>query len=295
MKYAYICTNYNNAHFTEAAVASLNAGEAPPSIIVVVDNDSHPADRKALERVAHGHANVRLLLNEENVGYFPGLNDGIGLSRELCDDLAGWVIGNNDLEFPTQFGRNLEAVLADAVDRPVVSPYIETLDGLPQNPHVVAGISRLRELMYDLFYSSYLAARTLTTLSKHTRRWTNRSDEEGHAEPQYIYQGHGSCYVLTPKFFELFDRLWAPTFLMGEEFFLSHQLMSKGKMVFYDPRIRIRHRCNGSLEKVPGQKVWSLAKEAHGVYRRYVKPWRRQDWSDLSSALQQADRDARRS
>lgn len=277
MDYAYICTNYNNAHYTRDAVQTINDDVKPPVKIVVVDNRSEPGDIEVLKAIAREHPNVELILNEQNIGYFPGLNVGIDRMRDTSPNVTTMVVGNNDLEFSAEFGKCLEDVIADAEDRPVISPYVETLDGMPQNPHVVSGISRGREMMYDLYYSNYHLAKLIRAVARRTQHVTDRRDEEGHAEPQYIYQGHGSCYILTPAFFREFERLWAPTFMMGEEFFLSRQLSERGYMTYYDPRVRIRHRCNGAIENVPAQKMWRLARDAHRVYRRYVKPWHRQD------------------
>lgn len=277
MRYGYICTNYNNAHYTRDAVRTINAGLNPPAWIVIVDNQSKPEDVAQLKEIARENGNVELVLNEENIGYFPGLNLGIDRMRTLDPDIITMVVGNNDLEFPPDFGERLAAVVADAGERPVVSPYIETLDGMPQNPHVVAGISRAREFVYDLYYAHYYLAKLIRVVARRTSAVTDRHDEAGHAIAQYIYQGHGSCYVLTPRFFAEFERLWAPTFMMGEEFFLSRQLAERGFMTYYDPRVRIRHRCNGAIENVPARRMWRLARDAHRVYRRYVKPWNRQD------------------
>lgn len=276
MNYAYVCTNYNNAHFTVDAVRTICAGTKPPGLIVVVDNQSAAEDVAKLRELAAGNARVDLVLNPENIGYFPGLNVGIARVHALAPSIDCMVIGNNDLEFPADFGEQLEDVLADAADRPVLSPYIETLDGLPQNPHVISGLSRKRELVYDFYYANYQLAKLIRWVARLTRGASDRHDEQEFATARYIYQGHGSCYVLTPAFFAQFEQLWAPTFMMGEEYFLSRQLSERGYMVYYDPRVRIRHRCNGSIENVPARKMWELARDAHRVYRRYVKPWHRQ-------------------
>lgn len=278
MQYAYICTNYNNAHFTREAVRTINAGTLAPVRIVVVDNQSQTADVEQLKAIAREHTNVELVLNSDNLGYFPGLNSGIDRMRALDPSVTTMVVGNNDLEFPDDFGVRLSEAVAEAADRPVLSPYVETLDGLPQNPHVVSGISRRRELVYDLYYANYHLARLIRAIARRTQTVTDRHDEQGYSSPQFIYQGHGSCYVLTPLFFREFGRLWAPTFMMGEEFFLSRQLSDGGYMTYYDPRVRIRHHCNGAIENVPARRMWRLARDAHRVYRRYVKPWHRQDF-----------------
>ena len=63
-------------------------------------------------------------------------------------------------------------------------------------------------------------------LSAWTRSFTDRGDESQYEiTAQPIYQGHGSCYILGPKFFEYFSELWAPTLrMMSEGDFLSKQL-----------------------------------------------------------------------
>jgi GT2 family glycosyltransferase len=287
MDYAFICTNYNNAHFTRAAVRTLNGGNHPPARIIVVDNRSEAKDVEALKTLALTHANVDLVLNQENIGYFAGLNSGIDRLRAVDPTLTTMVIGNNDLEFPPDFGERLREAVADCPNCPVISPYIETLDGMPQNPHVVSGVSRAREMVYDLYYANYHLAKLIRAVADRTHKVTDRRDEEGHATAQYIYQGHGSCYILTTAFFREFERLWAPTFMMGEEFFLSRQLSERGFMTYYDPRIRIRHHCNGAIKNVPARKMWRLARDAHRVYRRYIKPWHRQDYGPTSKSGEQ--------
>lgn len=272
MRYGYICTNYNNSDFTVTAVETLMANVAIPEIIVVVDNASVSEEVAKLQALAARQTRVRLVLNRENVGYFAGLNLGIEAVRE--SDLDCCIIGNNDLEFPQDFGEKLAQVVRDHAADPVISPHIVTLDGAPQNPHVISDVSRVRELVYDLYYSSFALARLVQAVARLTHRFTDRKDEQSFAEPQHIYQGHGSCYIITRAFFETFGSLWAPTFMMGEEYFLSRQLSGRGFRIFYDPRVAIRHRCNGALDKVPARRAWGMARDAHRVYRRYVNPWR---------------------
>ena len=274
MRYGYVCTNFNNSHLTMKAIETLMGNAVRPEIVVVVDNKSTPDEAAMLKAIKERFDCVRILLNPENVGYFSGLN--LGLDAVRSEDLDCCIVGNNDLEFPTGFGEQLATVIRDRASDPVISPYIETLDGFPQNPHVVSGISRARELMYDLYYSNFSIARLVRMIAKVSHRVSDRTDEQAFGVSQYIYQGHGSCYVLTRKFFEEFGSLWAPTFMMSEEYFLSKQLSDAGYQVYYDARITVQHRCNGSIQAIPARRAWGMARDAHRVYRRYVKPWHRQ-------------------
>lgn len=274
MNFTYLCTNYNNSDFTAAAVESLMACDVLPSRIVVVDNASRAEEVEKLTALAARVAVVDLILSDTNHGYFSGLNLGLDRLRETdTGDIV--VLGNNDLLFPADFGSQLAGALPRIADKPVISPNVMTLDGEYQNPHVVSGISPLRELMYDLYYSNYVVAGALRRLAALTKGFTDRDDETHHAVAQFIHQGHGSVYLFTRRFFEMFDRLDAPTFMMGEEYFLSRQLEQKGWQVWYEPSIHVRHCCNGAIRSVPSRLMWEKAREAHLEYRKYVKPWRK--------------------
>lgn len=273
MKLGYICTNFNNSHFTADAVRSLaaSAGNLHELRVIVVDNQSTTEHRDTLTKLANEFSCVDLLLNEKNVGYFPGLNCGIHRMREQYSDVKHLVIGNNDLIFPTNFCANVESQLPLLDTHPVVSPDIVTLDGEHQNPHVIKSISKAREIVYNLYYSNYALAQVILWAASISRSLTSRRDELQHQTAQPIYQGHGSCYLIGPKFFRHFEEFWAPTFLMGEEYFLSKQLSDQGLQTYYTPEIRLTHCYHGSLRSVPSRKLWQLACEAHKVYRQYVK------------------------
>lgn len=274
MKLGYVCTNFNNSHFTVDAVRSLVASAASVHElhIVIVDNLSTMEQVEILRKLAAEFPSVvDLLLNDKNVGYFSGLNCGIRCMRERYPEVQHLVIGNNDLLFPAEFCATIERNISLLEQYAVVSPDIVTPEGEHQNPHVIRTVSRTRELVYDLYHSNYWLAQAILWAARVSRSVTDRRDERQHRTAQFIYQGHGSCYLIGPKFFRHFQELWAPTFLMGEEYFLSKQLSDQGMQVWYDPAITLTHCYHGSLRSVPSRKVWKLAREAHKIYRRYVK------------------------
>lgn len=270
----YVCTNYNNSNCTISAINSLVNGKDHGNIeIVVVDNCSDAENAEMLMSIERQHSNVHIIFNNENMGYFKGLNCGIHYLRQHNTNIEYIVIGNNDLLFPDKF---YEAVLSNKTtlqQHAVVSPNITTLDGVYQNPHVINSVNRFREIIYDIYYSNYYIAQLINKLAKITKKYTDRKDEEQHEIAQEIYQGHGSCYILGPLFFQNFDELWAPTFLMGEEFFLSVQLMEKGMRVYYEPSIKVIHLRNVTVAKMPKKQVWKLSRDAHKLYRQRIKIW----------------------
>jgi GT2 family glycosyltransferase len=269
--FGFVCVNYNNSPFTRIAVESLSGGCGRPIPIVVVDNHSSDDDISNLRRIASDFSNVTLLLHESNVGYFGGLNLGIQRIRAKMPELTHIVVGNNDLLFPPEFERSLARNRLSIAEYAVVSPDIVTLDGVHQNPHVIEKISRIREFVYDLYYANYYLARVISRIARATRAFTDRRDEERWGVGGPIYQGHGACYILGPRFFELFDELCAPSFLMGEELFLSWQLSRKGLRVYYEPGIRVVHQCHASVGRLSSKRIWEISRDAHRIYRKYVR------------------------
>jgi GT2 family glycosyltransferase len=271
MKVGFVCTNYNNAAYTREAVCSLLRDSKYQYNIVVVDNNSDAESVTALRELADEFQEVELVLSNDNVGYFKGLNIGIRYLRSRRREVDLMVIGNNDLVFPTDFADSLRRNSSIFEKHAVVSPDIVTLDGVHQNPHVIRRIGKIRELIYDLYYINYYLAVTIRKIAELTRSFTDRPDETHHDIAQEIYQGYGACYVLGPVFFQHFEELWAPSFLMHEEYFLSKQLSDKGLRVYYEPSIKVLHHCHAAMDKIPAKKVWQAARDAHRIYRQQVK------------------------
>ncbi len=271
MDIAYVCTNYNNSDFTVAAVNSLLSSEGHGIAIFVVDNASRPEEVRVLEALGAAHPAVHVIANPDNVGYFKGLNLGIKAAREMYPRTEWMVVGNNDLEFPEDFCAAVEQNQDTFRRHSVISPDVVTVDGDHQNPHVIAKISTVREIFYDLYYANYHLGQLIYRLAKAFPKATRRGDEDEWRVARPIYQGHGSCYLLTPRFFEKFRYLWAPTFMMAEELFLSQQLKEGGEQVYYSPAIRVIHHWHGSLQSVPSRHRWNMARDAHREYRKHVK------------------------
>lgn len=272
MKVGFVFTNYNNSHYTRDVIHSITLNKNyADSYIVVVDNKSETVDVELLKIIEQDYPSVKIIYNDENSGYFKGLNIGIEYLREKYTDLNHIVIGNNDLFFPPDFIDTLYSNSSLFKQYPVISPDLLTLDGVHQNPHVIEKISKKREIIYDLYYSNYYLSVLIGYAAKITKRFTDRSDEEQFEIAQTIHQGYGACYILGPLFFEHFSLLWAPTFLMGEEFFLSKQLEKKGMKVYYEPTIKVNHHDHATMGKLPGKKLWKISRDSHKIYRKYNK------------------------
>ncbi|HXT71665.1 MAG TPA: N-acetyl sugar amidotransferase [Vicinamibacterales bacterium] len=275
MRVGFVCTNYNNSALTRAAIESLRASASWNRVrAVIVDNHSQESDIAALHELVWQHPGVELILHPENAGYFPGLNIGINHLRTKHQDITHIVVGNNDLVFPANFVEKFDLHADVFHDWAVVAPDIVTPEGIHQNPHVLYPVSRARKLVWDAYYSSYPTGLLISKLAAMAKPFTARQetapggDLHRHSGP--IAQGYGACYILGPLFFAHFRGLYAPTFLMQEEFFLQEQLSVIGQMTYYDPRFVVHHRGHASTDAIPSRHRWEIARDAHRVYKQYL-------------------------
>ena len=272
MKTGFVFTNYNNSHYTQNLVSSIYRNTGHEAVhIAIVDNSSEQSDREALQKLIEEFPEIKVIFNNVNVGYFKGLNIGIKYLRDNISDLDHIVVGNNDLVFPDDFLHIMGSIPDVLAKYAVISPDLITLDGVHQNPHVIEKTSRFREVIYDVYYSNYYLSAAITCIARLTKRFTDRRDEDQFEIAQSIYQGYGACYVLSKLFFSHFESLWAPTFLMGEEYFLSKQLNDRGLKVYYEPRLIVNHHDHATMAKLPTRKLWEISRASHLVYRKYHK------------------------
>lgn len=272
----FVFTNYNNSLLTIQAIHSVFSGPSRDRcFITIVDNQSNSSEIDILKTANLPYENVHFIFNENNAGYFKGLNIGIKYLRERFFGISTIIIGNNDLVFPIDFVASLKQKKEIFQKFPVVSPNIVTLDGIHQNPHVINEISRFREIIWDLYYLNYFFALIIKKIAFLSRGVTERKDYHDHMVSRSIYQGYGACYILTKCFFDNFESLWAPTFLMGEEFYISKQIESKGFKIYYESSILVKHHDHATVDNMPSKKLWSVTKEFFRIYRKFISPYRK--------------------
>jgi GT2 family glycosyltransferase len=92
---AAVALNYRTPDDTILAVRSLQAADAPPAVIVVVDNGSGDDSCERLRRHLHG---IELLALERNEGFSGGCNAGIRAALESGADAV--LLINSDVIVP---------------------------------------------------------------------------------------------------------------------------------------------------------------------------------------------------
>lgn len=268
----FVFTNYNNSEVTADAIRSIFCNDnAKKFKIVIVDNNSDKKNIELLKKIKNEFSSIQLIFNKINIGYFRGLNKGIDHLKNNYKNINHIAIGNNDLIFSKNFINSIREKHNLFKHYPVISPNIITLDGVHQNPHVVKKISRFRQIIYDLYYSNFYLAVIVEKIAEITHSFTDRKDEQQFKIAQEIYQGYGACYILGPVFFKNFKKLWAPSFIMHEEYFLAEQLYSKGYKTYYEPSIIVHHHCHSATKELLRKKRWELSRDAHRLCKKYIQ------------------------
>jgi glycosyltransferase involved in cell wall biosynthesis len=101
-----LVATYNQVAFVAEMVESVLAQSYPNVEIVVSDDGSTDGTAAALRELTAGHANVRLLLNEQNAGISGNCNR---LLRAARGDYLAWLAGD-DLMMPGKLERQVEAL-----------------------------------------------------------------------------------------------------------------------------------------------------------------------------------------
>lgn len=275
MKIGFVFTNYNNSALSIQAAQSIASSHGEHEYeIVLVDNASNEEERQILKSSGVLPQRCRILWNSCNVGYFDGLNLGIRALNDYAINYDAIVIGNNDLVFDHAFFDGMQRRQEILERHSVLCPDIITLDCEHQNPHVISGISRIREVVWDLYFSNFWLSQLISYAAKRGRAFVGRKDHRAYFSEGPIYQGYGACYILTRRFFEAYQALWSPGFLMGEEFYLARQLAEKGEQMYYVPDIQVKHHDHATVSKLPTRQFWEMTRDSHRIYRYFVCPYR---------------------
>lgn len=266
MRIVFICVNFNNSKVTIDYILNVLEIKKDYDIkIIIIDNGSEKNDIDTLSLYINTLKNkdVILLKSDSNLGYFKGLN--LGIQWALSNGYNQYqIVGNNDLEFFPDFLNILEK-LEVKKNELILSPDIITIEGIHENPHVIHKMSFLRKLKYDIYFFNYYLAKLITLFYS-----AERKPKAFDPERKYIYMGIGALYVLTPNFFNHFDKLWEDVFLYGEEAILAGQINSVNGKILYEPLLRCNHNESATTSKMQSKYKYKVIQSSYKIYKKYL-------------------------
>ncbi|SNA70475.1 glycosyltransferase family 2 protein [Flavobacterium psychrophilum] len=272
MKIAFVCVNYNNSKITQEYILNVLALKQHHDLkIIVVDNASESNDVKQLSAYVDqiNKDQVVLIKSDSNLGYFKGLNLGIKWALEKGYN-EYQVVGNNDLVFSPDF---LEVLKLKDLNTEVfvIAPNIIRLDGVHQNPHIVAKFTSLQKMYRKLYFTHYYIGIFVQFVYNMIRSKLVKEDRINNDVEQQILMGYGACYILTKSFFNVFNELDAPVFLMGEEGILANQVLSRNGVTLYCPDLIVNHHDHSSIGKVPSKKLYKFSQDSYKYYLKHLR------------------------
>lgn len=263
MNLIYIIVNFNNAIISIRCVNSILYDQKLEGSrkIIVVDNFSLLNDIEILESKLKIYEEVVIIRSIKNVGYFGGLNLGLEYihRNKLKFDLI--ILGNNDLIFPANFSFSLLSTSEFSNKFPVIAPNILTTKGDHKNPHVINRISLLRNFILRLYYLNYNLSKVLMFFSNFIFL-LKRRDVLSHSMSMEILMGHGSCFILTPLFFQHYSFLPCNTFMYNEEVFLAQVIKKINLKIFYLNTILVYHDEHSTVMYLDSRELWKMKKNS---------------------------------
>lgn len=276
MNLTFLHVNYNNSTLTLNCIESIFSAHRDPSIeikIIIIDNASISEEIELLKNWKQKqqlNSPVIFRFLNTNLGYFKAFNIGFELLSEE-DKKSYIIIGNNDLKFDKDFINILRSKQFKS-DVFVIAPNIINNQGLHQNPHLIKKLSRVRLLYYKLYYLHYTLAIMLNIIAMIFPYRSEKKNKLGFEQSRYITMGFGACYILTPRFFTVFQSLDDYLFLMGEEGMLANQILKVGGRTYYDNSLIVFHDDHASFKKIPSQRIYEYNRESFYLTKKHYKP-----------------------
>ena len=258
----FVVVSYGGVDDATRLVASLGA-DTPVDVVLCANK---PGDTEAAATAFAGDPRVRVLSFEDNPGYLPALQRAL----PQVDTTRPVVLSNCDLVAEPGLVDELLAQAAAFPDAGWLAPAIIGSLGLDQNPNLLAPPSaRWLRALAAVHRVPQVADLLLLRKEGHSSR-TVSGVEPGST----IFAGHGSCIVLTPRFFAAGGSCDYPFALFGEELWFGRECSRLGLEVRYVPSAVLRHtehaatgsRRRGAVARVKheGLRYWARAAREAG-------------------------------
>jgi len=247
MKFSVLIVNYASWPLTLRCIESLRETRYEDFEIVVVDNDSvEPPELPS---------DVRLIRNEENVGFARAHNTGIAASGG--DPV---VLINPDTLVERDFFELLEGFLEGNPRVGIVGPRILDSEGDLQlsarrEISAISGLLGRTSLLTQLFPKSSL-------VKSHFPAVTDQS------HPTAVDWVSGACMVIRRDTLRDVGSLDERFFMYFEDADLCRRSRASGWLVYYLPEVEIVHQTGASSRGRP-KAIWLLHKSAFLYHRKH--------------------------
>jgi len=222
--------------------------------IIVIDNASCDGSP---QKVANRYPLVRLIRNEENLGFSVSNNIGIRMSRGRYV-----LILNDDTEFrPGALGLLLRVMDADP-QVGGVGPKLVNPDGSLQRGNAQKRLPRLRGMVSEILKLDSVLAKFAVTRDL----LTNRRDEKRGGDAEQI---DGACFLARREALDAVGLFDEGFYFIFEDSDLCYRLRKAGWRLVYSPQAEVTHYGGASFSKVSRSRKNAMYFE--GLIRYFKK------------------------
>lgn len=240
-----VVLTFNNLDLTKACLRSILARSDYPELeIIVVDNASSDDTPAYLGQLAQEHANIRLILNDKNLGFAAGNN--IGMAAATGDYI---VVLNNDTVVTTGWVLTLLRHFQEVPDLGLLGP-------------VTANIGN--EAKIDISYAD------LSAMPDASRAYTaSHMGELFHMQNAAFF-----CVMMRRQTFESvgsLDESFGIGFFEDDDY--CRRVEQAGLKIFCAEDVFVHHHLSASFDKIKQQDRQELFKKNKLIYEKKWGPW----------------------
>ncbi len=255
MMFGFVVLHYKTYNDTKECVDSLlelekNENGMLSHKIIIVDNNSQNGSVELLESHFKNRREVILLKNQSNLGFSKGNNIGIIHARKIgCDFVC--VLNNDTIIEQKDFVKRCTEYWKQYQFSVCGPKIVSLIDGLDQNPFMLH--SHFVKDKKDAMRMFTVGLIKYMTVLFHLPLWWEKDTPErkgftdglenkildNEKEDFLLY---GACLILSPSFFEKYNKLCDLTFMYEEEtilYILARELHIK---MMYLPQLLIFHK-----------------------------------------------------
>ena len=258
-KLGIVLLNYINYKDTIECIESLIRQDYKNFEIVVVDNNSQNDSLKIIKNNIGHIKNIHYIQNSTNLGFACGNNVGIEYLKQKLNCNFIFVL-NTDTIFKSE--HIISQIMSNYKENDnigLINPMCFNKDGSLQVPYCLGNFKMIKETTRDLCFLLYQYIKNIFKIQKsfNSNKYLRTFDDI--IKFKCIIQG--PAYILTPDFFEHYNRLFPLTFLYREEIALKWYLhKAKLKTIYVKNDVIIHKEGNsskdikdGSLKKIKMQ------------------------------------------
>jgi N-acetylglucosaminyl-diphospho-decaprenol L-rhamnosyltransferase len=247
VKFSVITVNYRSWPYTLKCIDSLFRTGSRDFEVVLVNND-----QEAIPEIPHP---VRLIRNQENVGFARACNQGVNVSKGETV-----IFMNPDTLVGGDFFANLEKFLEENPRAGIVGPRIVGVEGDVQltarkELNFVSGFLGRTSLLTRLFPENPL----IKLLFPAARKLTG---------PTAVDWISGACMTVRRQALEEIGPMDARFFMYFEDADLCRRAREAGWLVYYLPQVEVFHH-SGASSQNRSRAIWDLHKSAFLYHRKH--------------------------